>query len=84
LDERITKFEAIWTQIAEYFKDKDLKLMFEPLNEPAGSATEQGADQYNMANQLFVNIVRGSGSNNTERLITLSGLNMNIANTVEW
>lgn len=80
---RLTKFEALWTQIAARFKDKSEKLMFESLNEPPGS-TKAHADRYNDLNQRFVNIVRGSGGYNAKRLLTLPGVAMNIKMTVDW
>lgn len=81
---RMTMFEKLWTQVATRLSTKSEKLIFEALNEPAGSASQANAEQYNILNQNFVNVVRGSGGYNADRLITLSGLNMNIANTVSW
>ena len=33
-DEVMKKYRAIWTQVADYFKDYPPELMFEPVNEP--------------------------------------------------
>lgn len=71
-------------QIADRFKLKSEKLIFEPLNEPAGGSSEENAEQYNDANQRFVDIVRSSGGYNGQRLLTLPGLNTNIQRTVDW
>ncbi|KAI5791397.1 glycoside hydrolase superfamily [Pyronema domesticum] len=83
LDAKFAKLEKLWTQIADRFKNKSEKLIFEPLNEPQGS-TQVHADRYNDLNQRVVNIVRASGGYNKDRLMTLPGLNTNIANTVNW
>lgn len=84
VEERKTKFEKLWIQIADRFKMKSEKLIFEPLNEPAGGSSEENADEYNDANQRFVDIVRSSGGYNGQRLLTLPGLNTNIQRTVDW
>jgi endoglucanase len=83
LDQKFDKLEKLWTQIATRFKSKNERLIFESLNEPQGS-TQEHADRYNDLNQRFVNIVRGSGGYNKDRLLTLPGLNTNIQNTVDW
>lgn len=45
LEERKTKFEKLWVQIADRFKSKSEKLILEPLNEPAGSSSQENAEQ---------------------------------------
>ena len=77
---------AIWTAMAETFKDYDEHLIFESLNEPrlAGSSYEWNfrpgvaecngaADCINRLNQLFVDTVRATGGNNAERYLMLPG-----------
>jgi endoglucanase len=83
LDAKFAKLEKLWTQIADRFKSKSERLIFESLNEPVGS-TQAHADRYNDLNQRFVNIVRSSGGYNQDRLLTLPGLNTNIQNTIDW
>ncbi|KAI5790236.1 glycoside hydrolase superfamily [Geopyxis carbonaria] len=83
-DARMAKFEKLWVQIADRFKAKNERLIFESLNEPPGDDTEADAEVYNDMNQRFVNIVRGSGGFNKDRLLTLPGLKTNIADTVNW
>lgn len=73
----------LWAQIASRFKLKSERLIFESLNEPPGS-TQEHANRYNDINQRFVNLVRASGGNNADRLLTLPGLNTNIQQTVDW
>ncbi len=76
---------AIWTQVAEYFKDYDQHLIFECMNEPRLDGTDwewsidisnkrcsRAVDLINKYNQLFVNIVRESGGRNTDRFLMMS------------
>lgn len=65
---------SLWQNIALHFKDYGEKLMFESFNEMldaqghwggAGSAEEYKA--HNDFNQLFVDAVRATGGNNTQR-----------------
>lgn len=85
--ERSEKYlTAIWTAMAETFKDYDEHLIFESLNEPrlVGSSYEwnfragvsecdDAADCINRLNQKFVDVVRASGGNNAERYLMLPG-----------
>lgn len=73
-DEVLARFSAIWTQIADHFKDHDLKLMFESINEPSfwgeasGKTEQELLDTLNLA---FYNIVRNSGGKNDVRPLVL-------------
>ncbi|MBQ8596315.1 MAG: glycoside hydrolase family 5 protein [Lachnospiraceae bacterium] len=85
--ERSAKYlTAIWTAMAETFKDYDDHLIFESLNEPrlVGSSYEwnfqagvaeckDAADSINRLNQLFVDTVRATGGNNAERYLMMPG-----------
>lgn len=71
---------ALWTQIAEYFKDYDEHLIFEGLNEPRlrGTAKEWASDDtasevINYWQQIFVDTVRATGGNNTLRHLMITG-----------
>ena len=71
---------ALWTQIAEYFKDYDEHLIFEGLNEPRlrGTSKEWTGDTkaseiINYWEQLFVDAVRATGGNNTLRHLMITG-----------
>ena len=71
---------ALWTQIAEYFKDYDERLIFEGLNEPRlrGTSKEWSGDAkasevINYWEQLFVDAVRATGGNNTLRHLMITG-----------
>lgn len=85
-EERGEKFiTAIWTQVAEYFKNYDQHLIFECMNEPRLVGTDwewsiditnkrcaRAVEIINKYNQLFVNIVRESGGRNTDRFLMMS------------
>ena len=75
---------AIWTQMAEAFKDCDDHLILESMNEPrlVGTAYEWNwnsnvsecrlsAKYLNQLNQKFVDIVRASGGNNATRYLAV-------------
>ena len=77
---------AIWTQLAETFRDYDGHLILESLNEPRLVGTDYewqlDADQaacvdavkcINRLNQLFVDTVRASGGENAERWLLCPG-----------
>lgn len=76
------QLKAMWTQIAECFKDKGDFLIFEGLNEihdgkwGMGSNTTDGGKQYAILNewqQVFVDAVRATGGNNATRYLGISG-----------
>lgn len=77
---------AIWTAMAETFKDYDEHLIFESLNEPRMTEStyewnfqagvpecQDAAECINRLNQTFVDIVRASGGNNAQRYLMLPG-----------
>ncbi len=75
------RFVAIWTQIANYFKDCSDHLILEAMNEPS-MKWYRGVDynnwiirqntRVNGMNALFVDTVRATGGNNTTRILCLS------------
>jgi len=71
------KFTAVWTQIAEKFKDTGEFLLFEAFNElHDGSWNDGTPDQRNRVNelnQIFVNAVRAVGGQNTNRYLVIPG-----------
>lgn len=79
IDSVYEKFECVWRHIAEKFKDYDEHLIFESANE---LTCMEGNDKNSAAaiakdnpvivnlNQIFVNVVRSTGSNNTKRWLT--------------
>lgn len=77
----IEQLTALWTQIAEEFKNYDEHLIFEGLNEPRlrGTASEwnggnnEGRAVVKEYAQAFYNTVRNSGGNNAKRHLMLTG-----------
>jgi len=64
------KFRAIWKQIAERFKDYSENLIFEVVNEPYFWLSASEMDHLNLD---IINIIRNSGSKNTNRNIIITG-----------
>ena len=88
-DECMKRFETMWTQIADSFKDYGDYLMFESQNEELGweslwnpwGGTEGKAESFalcNEINQKFVDVIRSSGGNNPQRHLLISGYNTGI------
>lgn len=83
-------FTDLWKQIAKEFRDYPYSLVFEGYNEYLGGsqfdkngqlAEPERADGYKMANtlnQTFVDAVRATGGNNSERVLIVSGYWTNI------
>ncbi len=76
IDAVYEEYECVWRNIAEYFKDYDEHLIFESMNEitcmegddkNSSAAIEYDTPIINNLNQIFVNVVRSTGSNNTHR-----------------
>ncbi|MEX3617594.1 cellulase family glycosylhydrolase [Paenibacillus glucanolyticus] len=78
-NEVVAKYNAVWTQIANRFKNHSSKLMFESVNEPrfsdGGTTSETKAFQMlDELNVSFHRIVRSSGAQNAVRPLVLSTL----------
>lgn len=77
LDKIWEKFRGLWTTIAERFKNYDEHLIFESMNEIQGGKwdQEEAGTQFgvniNTANQIFVDTVRSTGSNNSRRWLSI-------------
>lgn len=75
VDSVLPKFKAMWTQIAENFKEYGDHLLFEGLNEPRivggenewGGGTADNRQALNILNKAFVDTVRATGGNNSTR-----------------
>lgn len=86
-------FTHLWTQIAEYFKDYPYTVVFEGYNEYLGGnqfnengeleelSKDDAYEMTNTLNQAFVDAVRATGGNNSERVLIVSGYWTNIDNT---
>lgn len=84
-EECMYHYSRIWTQVADAFQDYGDYLVFESLNEEGcwdavwnryGSSTsgkEEAFSLLNEINQTFVDIVRSSGGNNSERHLLIAG-----------
>ncbi len=79
------KFEAVWRHIAERFKDYDEHVIFESMNEVTGDDGDLAGDTANInaLNQIFVDTVRSTGSNNAKRWLSVPGRYTNIVNTTK-
>ena len=80
------KYEAVWKQIAEKFKDYDEHLIFESMNEEFDGEYHDPVKEYyeniNAYNQIFVDTVRASGGENAHRWLLVPGWNTDITYTV--
>lgn len=88
----MAKYEAIWNQVSERFRDYPDKVVFESFNEVAWpkifnhyggpSAVTESAkpafDLLNLINQRFVDLVLASGGNNLKRYLLIAGYNTDI------
>lgn len=78
LEEDKAMFAAIWTQVSARFADYDEHLLFEGFNEILNDANEwvspdsRAVEIVNELNQLFVDTVRASGGNNSERILIVN------------
>lgn len=84
-DNVMIKYKAIWTQIAERFKDYDEHLIFESMNEIGFDdlGTQKGCELLNKINGEFTELIRNSGSNNEKRYLLLAGYWTDIDRSVE-
>ena len=93
-DECMKRYQTMWEQISDSFKDYGDKLMFESQNEELGwekvwnpwGGTEGKAESYalvNEINQKFVDVIRKSGGNNPKRHLLISGYNTGFDRTCD-
>lgn len=93
-DECMYKYERIWTQLTEEFKNYSDKLMFESLNEEGCwdelwnryGGTDGKAEAFGLLNEInqhFVDLVRSSGGNNKKRHLLIAGYATDIALTCD-
>jgi endoglucanase len=78
-----TRLAKFWTQIANTFKYYDDYLLFAGTNEVMvtdvySAPTAENIAVQNGFNQVFVNTVRSTGSNNAQRHLIVQGYNTNI------
>ncbi|MBR3631228.1 MAG: glycoside hydrolase family 5 protein [Oscillospiraceae bacterium] len=89
-EETLSAVKTLWKQIAEHFRGYSDHLVFEGFNEALGTPqdgttlTEDEAYAYvNEMNQAFVDTVRSTGGNNSNRILIVSGYWTNIDNTTK-
>ncbi len=86
-DKAMARYKAIWTQVADRYKDYSEKLIFESANEELGDryfTNMKHSEKYdltNKINQTFVDIVRASGGNNGKRCLLIAGYETDIDKT---
>lgn len=74
------EFQHLWEQISDRFRNYDYHLIFEGFNEminPYGNAGKESLDVINDYNQLFVDTVRATGGNNSERILSCNTYSAN-------
>jgi len=90
-------YEAIWTQVADRFKDYSDMVIFESANEELGNSLNSNTlcpdsgvlsedECYKLTNEInqkFIDIVRNSGGNNDDRFLLIAGYNTDIDKTVD-
>ena len=94
----MVKYKAMWTQIANRYKEYSDHLIFESANEELGDRLNSTDDyagsgyftntddiykQLAEINQTFVDIVRSSGGNNASRFLLIAGYDTDIAKTCD-
>ncbi len=96
-DNAMKMYVAMWTQIAEKYRDYSNRLIFESANEELGnrlndnnlckdSGTLSENECYktaNKINQAFVDTVRSTGGNNAQRFLLIAGYNTDIDKTCD-
>ena len=74
----LKKYNNVWKQIAERFKNYSDYLIFESMNEVGFDTlyNKNKADAYNLINKInqdFVDIIRATGGNNAKRHLLIAG-----------
>lgn len=82
----LKKYNNVWKQIAERFKNYSDYLIFESMNEVGFDTlyNKNKADAYNLINKInqdFVDIIRATGGNNAKRHLLIAGYYTDIERT---
>jgi endoglucanase len=78
--ENNAKQQALWEQIASYFRDYDERLLFAGTNEPNVHNAEQMAVLHSYL-QTFIDVVRATGGRNAYRVLIVQGPSTDIEKT---
>ncbi len=81
------KFQALWEQIAVYFRDYDEHLLFAGTNEvhaDYGNPTSEHIEVQESYNQTFVDAVRSTGGKNAWRTLVVQAYNTNIGHAINY
>jgi aryl-phospho-beta-D-glucosidase BglC (GH1 family) len=79
-----SEVQKMWTQVANNFKSFDNHVLFACTNEPNATSAAQTQVLFQYY-QTFINTVRGTGGNNTNRWLVLQGPGgCNIDDTYSW
>lgn len=87
---KISRLKEIWKQIATAFKDYDEHLLFAGLNEPFQEYSLFSTRHAELTpilvryNQAFVEAVRATGGNNSQRTLVVQGPSTNIESSVSY
>jgi endoglucanase len=91
-------YETMWTQVAERYNKFDNRVVFESANEELGKrlndktpmsrvkgvlTDDECYEWTTIINQRFIDIVRGTGGNNTDRFLLVKGFNTDVEMTLD-
>ncbi|MCM1334534.1 MAG: glycoside hydrolase family 5 protein [Bacteroides sp.] len=84
-DGTLARYETLWGQIAERFRDYGERLIFESMNEVGFDALPlaEAYETLNALNRAFVELIRASGGNNARRHLLIAGYWTDIAMTCD-
>jgi endoglucanase len=84
-DTVLARYRAVWTQVADAFRDAPQRLLLESVNEPRFAGSSGDAESMALLDELntaFHQIVRASGGNNATRLLVLPSLFTSVDNQI--
>lgn len=81
----LARYNTLWAQIADRFKDYDHRLIFESMNEVGfdSLSTKKAYQTLNDLNQEFVDLIRSTGGSNPTRHLLIAGYWTDIAKTCD-
>lgn len=77
------KFYRLWYQIGTKLACISSLVAFEPINEPRGESDEYAA-QLRRLNNIFLQAINDAGGFNSQRVVTLGGLGLDMQRTIQW